>query len=41
VARIRGRLPSYSIEDFLRAFHFDPDVAQLFRHGARDVGFDR
>ncbi|HSD91078.1 MAG TPA: hypothetical protein VLB44_26330, partial [Kofleriaceae bacterium] len=41
VARIRERLPSYSVEDFLRAFQLDPDVAQLFRHGAREVGFDR
>jgi len=39
VARIRERLPAYSIEDFLRAFRFDRDVAQLFRRSARAIGF--
>jgi TolB-like protein/DNA-binding SARP family transcriptional activator len=41
VARIRERLPGYSVEDFLRAFRFAPDVAQLFRFSARSIGFDR
>jgi DNA-binding SARP family transcriptional activator len=41
VARIRERLPAYSVEDFLRAFRFAPDVAQLFRFSARSIGFDR
>jgi DNA-binding SARP family transcriptional activator len=41
VARIRERRPGYSIEDFLRAFQFEPDVQRLFRASARDVGFDR
>jgi tetratricopeptide (TPR) repeat protein len=41
VGRIRERLPAYSVEDFLRAFRFAPDVARLFRFGARSIGFDR
>jgi TolB-like protein len=41
VARIRERLPAYSVEDFLRAFRFAPDDAQLFRFTARSIGFDR
>jgi len=41
VARILERLPAYSVEDFLRAFRFAPEVAQLFRFGARSIGFDR
>jgi DNA-binding SARP family transcriptional activator len=39
VARIRERLPRYSIEDFLRAFNFDPDIQRLFRAGARQIDF--
>jgi DNA-binding SARP family transcriptional activator/TolB-like protein/Tfp pilus assembly protein PilF len=39
VARIRTRLPSYSIEDFLRAFQFNADIERLFREGARSIGF--
>jgi len=39
VARIRERLPRYSIEDFLRAFHFDTDVESLFRSSARRIEF--
>jgi DNA-binding SARP family transcriptional activator len=39
VARIRERLPAYTIEDFLRAFRFDADVARLFRRSARAIAF--
>jgi DNA-binding SARP family transcriptional activator/tetratricopeptide (TPR) repeat protein len=39
VAQIRARLPAYNVESFLRAFKFEPDVAQLFRGGARQIGF--
>ncbi|HEV7556071.1 MAG TPA: hypothetical protein VGO00_11475 [Kofleriaceae bacterium] len=41
VGQIRARLPTYTVEDFLRAFKFEPDVAQMFRGGARQIGFDR
>jgi DNA-binding SARP family transcriptional activator len=41
VGRIRERLPAYSVEDFLRAFRFEPDVARLFRFSARSIGFER
>jgi DNA-binding SARP family transcriptional activator/Tfp pilus assembly protein PilF len=37
VARIRERLPAYTIEHFLRAFHFERDVERLFREGARRI----
>jgi DNA-binding SARP family transcriptional activator len=40
VARIRDRLPSYSVEDFLRSFRIAPDAEELFRRGARQIGFD-
>jgi len=40
VARARDRLPRYSIEDFLRAFRFDPDTERLFRRGARQIELD-
>jgi TolB-like protein/DNA-binding SARP family transcriptional activator len=40
VARIRLRLPTYSIEDFLRAFHFDADIERLFRSSARSISFE-
>jgi DNA-binding SARP family transcriptional activator len=39
VGRIREHLPRYSIEDFLRAFKFDPDIERLFRAGARQIDF--
>jgi DNA-binding SARP family transcriptional activator/TolB-like protein/tetratricopeptide (TPR) repeat protein len=39
-ARIRERVPSYSVEDFLRAFRFDPDTTSLLRRSARQIGFD-
>jgi DNA-binding SARP family transcriptional activator len=41
VARIRERLPRYSIEDFLRAFHFETDTERLFRNSARRIEFGR
>ncbi len=37
-AAIRGRLPGYTIEDFLRAFRFDADGEARFRQGARAIG---
>ena len=40
VARIRDRMPSYSVDDFLRAFRFARDTEQLFRRGAKLIGFD-
>lgn len=40
VARIRSKLPSYTIEDFLRAFRFTADAEKLLRHGAKQIGFD-
>ncbi len=39
-ARIRTQKPSYTVDDFLRAFCFDSDVERLFRDGARQFGFD-
>ncbi|HEY5949702.1 MAG TPA: hypothetical protein VIV40_29610 [Kofleriaceae bacterium] len=39
VGRIRERVPAYTIENFLRAFRFDGDVEQLFRHTARQIDF--
>lgn len=38
VARIRGKLPGYCVEDFLRAFRLTPDAEQLVRSGARQIG---
>jgi hypothetical protein len=40
VGKIRERIPNYSVEDFLRAFRFDRDTEQLFRHCAKQIGFD-
>jgi TolB-like protein len=40
VAQIRERLPAYDVEAFLRAFRFNPDTEELFRHSARQIGFD-
>lgn len=40
VARIRARMPAYTVEDFLRAFRFDRDTNELFRHPARQIGFE-
>lgn len=40
VARIRGHLPSYGVENFLRSFRFDREAEDLFRHAARQIDFD-
>jgi tetratricopeptide (TPR) repeat protein len=40
VTRVRERVPTYGVEEFLRAFRFDPDAAELFRQAARQIGFD-
>ena len=40
VARIRERLPSYSVEELLRSFRFDRDTERLLRQAARQIGFD-
>lgn len=40
VGRIRAKLPSYTVEHFLRAFRFTRDAEQLIREGARQIGFD-
>ncbi len=40
VQQIRSRAPSYSVADFLRSFRFPADVEQLFRQGARQIGFE-
>lgn len=36
-AAIRKALPHYSVADFLAAFRFDPQGAELFRQGARRI----
>jgi TolB-like protein len=41
VARIRERLPAYTIDDFLRAFRFPADTEKQLRRGARQIGFAR
>ncbi|KAB2919976.1 MAG: hypothetical protein F9K29_03720 [Hyphomicrobiaceae bacterium] len=38
VAAIRKTHPRYSVDDFLRAFRFDPHGAAVFRKGAKLVG---
>ncbi len=40
VTRIRSRLPSYSVNDLLRAFQFEPETDRLMRQSARRIGFD-
>lgn len=35
VARVREKLPSYSVEDFVRAFRLDPDGERMIRAGAK------
>jgi tetratricopeptide (TPR) repeat protein len=40
VARIHERLPTYTIETFLRAFRLAPETAALFRRNAGRIGFD-
>jgi hypothetical protein len=39
VARARSRVPTYGVDDFLRAFRFTPETEKLFRRGARRIGF--
>jgi DNA-binding SARP family transcriptional activator len=39
VARIRERIPSYTIENFLRAFRFPGDIQNLLRSAARRIDF--
>jgi hypothetical protein len=40
VGRIRERVPSYSVEDFLRAFRFPKDIETQLRRCARQIGFE-
>jgi DNA-binding SARP family transcriptional activator/TolB-like protein len=40
VAKIRQRVPSYSVEDFLSAFRFGRDTEQMLRRSAQPIGFD-
>lgn len=40
VARIRTKLPRYTVDDFLRAFRFTSDAEKIIRQGARAIGFD-
>jgi DNA-binding SARP family transcriptional activator/Tfp pilus assembly protein PilF len=40
VARLRSRMPSYRVDDLLRAFRFTAETEGLFRRGARRIGFD-
>src|SRR5262249_12547807 len=40
VARIRERVPGYTVEDFLRAFRFDTDTTRRIRKAAEQIGFD-
>jgi len=40
VARARSRVPTYGVDDFLRAFRFTPETERLFRRGARRIGFE-
>jgi hypothetical protein len=40
VARIRERVPSYRVDDFLRAFRFPRETEAEYRRCARLIGFD-
>ncbi len=40
VGRIRTKLPSYTVEDFVRAFRFTSDAEKIIRDGAKQIGFD-
>jgi hypothetical protein len=40
-ARIRERVPGYSIDHFLRAFRFDADTQGALCGSLRQMGFDR
>lgn len=35
IARIREKLPGYTVEDFLRAFRFEPEAEKIIRAGAK------
>lgn len=37
---IRKQRPSYTVDDFLRAFHYDAEGAALFRRGAKALKLD-
>ncbi|CCV10368.1 Adenylate cyclase; Cya3 [Mesorhizobium sp. STM 4661] len=37
-AALRKTLPSYSADDFIGTFRFDPDAEALFRQGAKRIG---
>ena len=39
-ARIREKLPGYTVGDFLRAFQFDADTRAALSKGLRQIGFD-
>jgi hypothetical protein len=39
VLSARQSVPGYSLDDFLAAFHFEPDVVALFRRNAPLIGF--
>ncbi len=38
VATIRAQLPSYRVDDFLAAFHFDEKTRGLYRRAAKLIG---
>jgi DNA-binding SARP family transcriptional activator/TolB-like protein len=40
VSRIRSRLSSYTVNDFLRAFRFPAETERLLRKGAAQIDFD-
>ena len=37
-AKIRERVPNYSMGDFLAAFRYSPEAAAMFNAGARKIG---
>jgi DNA-binding SARP family transcriptional activator len=37
-AKIRERVPNYAMADFLAAFRYSPDAADLFRRGGASIG---
>lgn len=39
VARIRQQVPAYTVENFLRAFRFDPEMEKVFRRSASQIDF--
>lgn len=40
VARLRTKVPRYSIEDLVRAFRFDAEAEAILRKGAKRLGLD-